>query len=83
MPKKGQKIMVSISDDGKGMSEETIKRATESFYVEDKSRKYEENSAGLGLSICKKILELHHTELQIDSEIGKGTTICVWFESVL
>lgn len=81
--KKGQKIMVSISDDGKGMSEETIKRATESFYVEDKSRKYEENSAGLGLSICKKILELHHTELQIDSEIGKGTTICVWFESVL
>lgn len=79
----GTKVMVSISDDGKGMAKETLQRATESFYMEDKSRKYEENSAGLGLSICKKILELHHTELYIDSEIGKGTTIRVWFEGVL
>lgn len=79
----GTKVMVSISDDGKGMSKETLQRATESFYMEEKSRRYEENSVGLGLSICKRILELHHTEMHIDSELGKGTTICVWFEGVL
>lgn len=81
--KKEEKITVSISDNGKGMSEETVQKATESFYMEDKSRKYEENSAGLGLSICEKILELHNTRMRIQSEEGKGTTIYISFEGVI
>lgn len=74
----GQK-KITVADNGKGIPQEDIARVTECFYMADKSRKYEGGSAGLGLSICKEILDLHHASMNIDSEVGKGTKITICF----
>ena len=67
--------IIAISDDGKGMPEEAIKKVTEAFYRVDKARSRAQGGAGLGLSIVAKIIELHNGSLDIQSELGKGTRI--------
>lgn len=64
---------LSITDNGKGIPPEQIDKITQPFYVLDKSRSAE--GFGLGLALVKRIAELHHAELTIDSEIGNGTTV--------
>ncbi|MEG1165629.1 MAG: ATP-binding protein, partial [Oscillospiraceae bacterium] len=50
----------------------------EPFYMVDKSRSRAQNGAGLGLALCKRIAELHGTQLQYMSEPDKGTTVRVF-----
>jgi two-component system sensor histidine kinase VicK len=70
----GNYVTVSISDNGIGMTKEDIKRIFDEFYRADKSIKYKD-SYGLGLSICKRIVEKHGGTIWVDSEgIGKGST---------
>ena len=66
---------VEISDDGVGMSPETQKRVFEKFYQGDNSRAREGN--GLGLSIVRRIVELHSGVIVYKSELGKGTVCTV------
>ena len=66
-----------IRDYGRGMKEEDLARITEPFYMVDKSRSRAQNGAGLGLALCKRIAELHGTQLQYSSEPDKGTTVRV------
>lgn len=60
-----------IIDNGKGIPKEEQEHIFEAFYQGDNSRNQE--GFGLGLSLCQKIAELHHTKLCVDSEPGKGT----------
>ena len=66
-----------VRDHGRGMKREDLTRITEPFYMIDKSRSRAQNGAGLGLALCQRIAELHGTELEFDSEPGKGTTVRV------
>lgn len=68
---------VSIRDFGRGISEEHLKEVTEPFYMEDKSRSRSQGGAGLGLALCKKIIDVHGGTLDIESTLGKGTTVYV------
>lgn len=68
-------LKVMIQDHGIGMSEEDIQRITEPFYMVDKSRSREQGGAGLGLSIVKRICDVHHTTLDIQSQLHEGTTM--------
>ena len=68
-------VSFSVSDDGKGMPEESIQKVTEAFYRVDKARSRAQGGAGLGLSIVSKIVEIHNGELEIKSTLGEGTTI--------
>ena len=70
-----QHVIFSIRDQGIGMSQEAIEKATEPFYMADKSRSRSMGGAGLGLTIVKRILELHHSSLQIQSQLNNGTTM--------
>ncbi len=72
-----ESYVISIKDDGCGISKEHIERITEPFYMVDKSRSRKQNGAGLGLSIAARICEIHDTKLVYDSEEGKGTTVSV------
>ncbi len=65
----------TVSDEGRGMTEEEVRRCTEPFWKADPARTRASGGAGLGLSICKEIARLHGTELEIRSEPGKGTDI--------
>jgi len=70
---------VTVSDTGPGISAEHVPRLTERFYRVDKGRSRRMGGSGLGLAIVKHALARHGAELQIVSEIGKGSCfVCVF-----
>ena len=71
----------SVTDHGCGMTKEQAARAFEPFYKADKSRTRAAGGAGLGLTLCRKIAELHGGTLRIDSAPGEGTTVCYRFDT--
>lgn len=68
-------IVFSIKDNGIGISKEDQKKIFEKFYKSDKSRNSDGN--GLGLSIVKRIIEIHNGKLILESNIGMGTNIMI------
>lgn len=73
--KTGNKAIVSISDSGCGMSEEIRHRVFDRFYQGDTSHSAEGN--GLGLSLVKRVVDLVDGEINVESELGKGTTFTI------
>jgi len=70
----GKKILIEISDDGQGIAEEHIGRIFERFYRTDAARSRKVGGSGLGLSICKHIIEAHNQNIHVRSTIDVGTT---------
>ena len=70
-----QDLEVIISDDGIGMSKETQAHIFEKFYQGDSSRRSQGN--GLGLALCKKILDLCNGRIYVASELGKGSIFLI------
>ena len=73
------KKYIQVVDYGPGISKENIAKITEPFYRVDKVRSRKNGGAGLGLSICKSIMELHKGDLKIESDIGKGSIFILEF----
>ena len=73
--KKEKKVTVIIEDFGVGISEKALPHIFERFYREDESRNREIKSYGLGLSIVKEIINLLDIDIQVESQLGKGTKI--------
>jgi signal transduction histidine kinase len=72
-----EKTVCTIADNGIGIAPEAQRRIFERFYKEDKSHGRSIGGNGLGLSLVKKIVELHGGSVSVESEIGKGTTFTV------
>ncbi len=72
------RIFVSVQDEGEGIAKEHIPRLTERFYRVDKARSRKIGGTGLGLCIVRHILNRHHGELTIESEVGKGSNFTVY-----
>ncbi|MFL0195839.1 sensor histidine kinase [Clostridium sp. WILCCON 0269] len=70
-------IEFSLSDTGIGISKEDIIHVFERFYKADKSRNRTKEGSGLGLSIVKKIIDMHKGTIEVSSKLGKGTTFMV------
>lgn len=72
-------FVITVADTGIGMTQKDIDMAFQSFGQVDSglNRKYE--GTGLGLPLTKKLLELHHGDIVIESEPGKGTTVTLTF----
>ena len=64
----------SVADTGIGIAPEHIPRLTERFYRVDRSRSRETGGTGLGLAIVKHVLLRHQAELEVMSEVGRGST---------
>ncbi len=71
----GKNISVTVSDNGDGMSEGTQKHIFEKFYQGDASRKEEGN--GLGLALCKRIIDISGGDISVKSAVGVGTAFTV------
>ena len=77
--REGETYCIQVTDNGRGIAPEDIGRITEPFYMADKARSRAQGGAGLGLSLCQRIVALHGGTLTFESELGKGTTarICL------
>lgn len=66
---------ITIKDNGIGIREKDLKNVFKPFYRTDKSRSRALGGSGLGLSICKKIVDLHNGNIYINSTFGYGTEV--------
>jgi signal transduction histidine kinase len=70
-------VEFKISDTGTGISKEDQPRIFERFYKADRSRTKSVGGSGLGLSIVKKIVEMHKGSIEVESQVNEGTTFIV------
>ena len=77
--KMGEYPTVIVEDTGIGIPKEDIDRIFERFYRVDKSHSNKKEGSGLGLSIVKHGAKFHHAEMEVESEVGKGTKITIVF----
>ena len=68
------RLVIAITDDGKGMNPEELQRATDPFYTSRTTRK-----VGLGLSLFKQNAEMTGGTFRLESEMGKGTKVTAAF----
>ncbi|MCK5469399.1 MAG: GHKL domain-containing protein, partial [Cyclobacteriaceae bacterium] len=70
-------IRIEVEDNGAGIPEQEISKVFDRFYRVDRSRSSDSKSNGLGLSICKWIVEAYKGRILIKSEEGIGTTVII------
>ena len=71
----GGRVIITVADNGRGISEEGLKHLTEPFYREDKARSRRQGGSGIGLALSKQIAELHGGTLSFKSKLGEGTEV--------
>ena len=78
-------IVLSVKDNGIGISEKGLGKIFDRFYREDTSRTHQKRMAygyGLGLSMVKKIVEMHNAEIKVESVEGEGTEFKICFRNL-
>ncbi len=79
--KVGEQVVLSVTDTGDGIAAEDLPLIFERFYQADKARTGSKGKMGLGLAICKALVELQGASIQAESPgLGQGTRIKVTFE---
>lgn len=73
--KTSNKVIVTVSDTGKGIAKEDLPFVFDQFYRGEKSRSRTTGGAGLGLAIAKGIIEAHGGEIYAESNLGQGAKI--------
>jgi signal transduction histidine kinase len=69
-------ILIKISDTGCGIEQSELSRVFDTFFT-TKHKKIAGSGTGLGLSLCKKVIDAHHGTITVDSLPGKGTTFII------
>jgi len=75
----GEYPVIEIRDEGCGIPDSELNNIFQPFYRVDPSRSRKSGGAGLGLSLCQEIVQLHQAVMTIKSEEGKGTTVRIEF----
>ena len=68
--------VIAISDEGRGMAEEQLQQL--GAFVQFDREQYEQQGLGLGLTIARRLAELHRGTLRLESSPEEGTTVWVW-----
>lgn len=72
---------IVVEDFGGGIPKEDVLKITEPFYMVDKSRSRKNGGVGLGLTLCKLILDRHNMSMVIDSRVNEGTKISIKYKN--
>lgn len=75
--RKSNLAQLTVRDSGVGIAPEHLPRLFDRFYRVDQARSRASGGAGLGLAICRAILEAHRGEIRVESRLGRGTDIIV------
>ena len=78
---KSGEVLLNVQDTGIGISPEHQDKVFERFYRVAKSHSKQSGGTGLGLSIVKHAVQYHHGKIAVESELNKGTTISVLFDT--
>ncbi|MDQ6961313.1 MAG: ATP-binding protein [Mariprofundaceae bacterium] len=78
MKVKEQRLWIGIRDQGPGMEQQHLQHLFDRFYRADKSRDRNKGGAGLGLAICKQVIEVHHGSIDVESEVDVGTCFNIY-----
>lgn len=79
-----ENVILSVKDNGIGISEQGVDKIFDRFYREDSSRTHQKRMAygyGLGLSMVKKIVEMHDANIRVISEEGQGSEFRIYFKN--
>ena len=77
-PAGGESVRLSVADDGPGIEPHNVLSIFDRFFRTDRARSRDEtHGAGLGLSICKSVVESHRGTIRCESHVGRGTTMIV------
>lgn len=76
----GNRYLIEIVDNGRGIPPEELGRITEAFYMVDKSRSRKQHGAGLGMALVSKIVEIHGAKMKIESDGKSGTAVSIFFQ---
>ncbi|HHN75335.1 MAG TPA: sensor histidine kinase [Acidobacteria bacterium] len=71
------RVTITIEDTGLGIAAEDLGRVFQRFFRADPSRSQEKGSTGLGLAIVRHLIKLHGGSVEVDSELGQGSTFTV------
>ncbi len=77
-----ENAFLTVQDTGIGIPEEHVPLIFNRFYRVDKSRSKEDGGSGLGLSICKHIIEAHKGKIEVESQPGVGTKFKIYFPKI-
>ena len=72
--------ILSVSDEGIGIAQEKINFIFDRFFSVSTLRNIAQKSTGIGLDLVKKLVDLHHATIHVDSQLGKGTTFEIEFK---
>ena len=72
----GQELLISVVDLGRGIPAEDLERVFDRMYRIEQRLAPEVGGVGLGLAICKGLVEAHGGRIWVESELGKGSTFC-------
>jgi signal transduction histidine kinase len=77
--RQGSHAVIRIADKGIGIPQAELAHIFEPFYRVDKSRSKDTGGYGLGLSLCKTIMEAHAGKIEVQSRLKEGTTVLLFF----
>lgn len=79
LERRASEVVVRIEDHGIGIPPEELAHIFEPFYRVDKSRSKDTGGYGLGLSLCRTIMEAHGGKIEVQSRLKEGTTVWLYF----
>lgn len=78
-----KEFIIGVSDTGIGVAESDIPHIFNRFYRADKARTSGEAGTGLGLAITRRIVEIHDGRIEVESEVGHGSTFTIYLPVLL
>ena len=75
--KRDQEVLIEVTDNGSGISAKDINNIFNRFYQTEQQNSLFYVGTGIGLSLSKGIVELHHGRIEVSSEPGEGATFCI------
>ncbi|HZG38982.1 MAG TPA: ATP-binding protein, partial [Nodosilinea sp.] len=72
------RVYVSVADTGIGIAEADVPYVFERFWRADRSRNRSSGGTGLGLTICRRLVEVQGGKIEVKSELGQGSEFTFW-----
>ncbi len=74
----GKYVKISVLDTGRGIADQHLKNIFDRYYSVQKANPKSERGIGIGLALSKELVQLHHGQIKVESELNKGTDFSVW-----